>query len=70
MNQIAQNWKTKTILIGILIGAFTGAVAAVILVQQAEKKNATPKLNAGEGVKLGLGILGLLRLVTDITIPK
>jgi hypothetical protein len=70
MNQTAQNWKTQTILIGTLVGAVAGAAAALILVQQAEKKNARPKLNAGEGVKLGLGILGLLRLVSDITNVK
>ena len=70
MNNDLNNWKTKTILIGIIVGAFTGATAAYILVQQAEKKNTQPKLNAGEGVKLGLGVLGLLRLVSDMANVK
>ena len=64
------NWKTKTIIIGAIIGALTGAAAAMIFVQQAEKKNSQPKLNAGEGVKLGLGVLGLLRLVSDMANTK
>jgi hypothetical protein len=69
MNNI-QSWKTKTILIGTIIGALTGATAAYIVIQQAEKKNTQPKLNAGEGVKLGLGVLGLLRLVSDMVNVK
>ena len=70
MNNSIGNWKTKTILIGTVVGALTGAMAAYILVQQAEKKNARPQLNAGEGVKLGLGVLGLLRLVSDMANVK
>jgi len=66
MNQIAQDWKIKTIIIGTLVGALTGAAAAYIVIQQADKKNVRPQLNAGEGVKLGLGVLGLLRLVSDV----
>ena len=70
MIQIAPDWKIKTILIGALIGTLTGAAAAYIVIQQADKKNVRPQLNAGEGVKLGLGVLGLLRLVSDIVNPK
>jgi hypothetical protein len=65
-----QNWKIKTIIIGTIIGALTGATAAFIVVQQSEKKNTKPQLNAGEGVKLGLGVLGLLRLVSDMANAK
>jgi hypothetical protein len=65
MNSINKQWKTKTILIGALIGALSGLIAAYIIVQQAEKKDTKPKLNAGEGVKLGMGVLSLLRMVSD-----
>jgi len=67
---LSQNWKTKTMLIGTVIGALTGATAAYMLIQQADKKNTQPKLNAGEGVKLGIGILGVLRLVSDMVNSK
>jgi hypothetical protein len=59
------DWKKKTLLIGGLVGLATGIVAAVMLIQRAEQQQSTPKLSAGEGVKLGLGVLGLLRLVSE-----
>lgn len=60
------NWKTKTVLIGTSVGAFTGLIAALIILQRAEKNETTPKLSAGEGVKVGMGVLGVLRMLADI----
>jgi gas vesicle protein len=60
------NWKTKTVLIGTSVGAVTGLIAALIILQRAEKTETTPKLSAGEGVKVGMGILGVLRMLADI----
>jgi len=59
------SWKRKTLILGGVIGLLTGLAAAYILVQRAEKDETTRGLSAGEGVKLGLGVLGLLRLLTD-----
>jgi hypothetical protein len=64
------NWKTKTILIGALIGSLTGIIAALMIMQKAEKQSTQPQLSTGEGVKIGLGVLGLLRLVTELTEGK
>ncbi|MCJ7624957.1 MAG: hypothetical protein MUO76_15760 [Anaerolineaceae bacterium] len=60
------DWKTKTLLIGGITGLVTGLFAAYILIQQSEKQEKIPKLNPGEGVKLGLGVLTLLRLISEI----
>jgi len=59
------NWKTKVMVIGITIGALAGVGAAYVLIQRAEQANIQPKLTAGEGVKVGLGVLGLLRMIAD-----
>jgi len=59
------NWKTKTILIGAIAGALVGLAAAMILIKDAEKNNEPPRLSPGDGVKVGLGVLGVLRLLTD-----
>jgi len=58
-----KNWKTKTIALGTLIGALVGAASAYFLVKRSEAQDETPKLTAGEGVQVGLGVLGLLRLI-------
>lgn len=59
------NWKTKTLILGAVLGAVTGLAAAFIFVNQAEENNDKPEFSAGQGVKLGLGVLGLLRLISD-----
>lgn len=58
-------WKTRVMLVGAVLGAITGLGAAFILIQRAESQQIQPKLSAGEGVKVGLGVLGLLRLIAD-----
>ncbi len=60
------NWKTKTILIGTTVGAATGLVAALMMIQRAEKNQTTPQLSAGDGVKVGMGVLGVLRLLAEL----
>jgi hypothetical protein len=58
-------WKTRVMVVGAVLGALTGLGAAFILIQRAEMQHDQPKLSAGEGVKVGLGVLGLLRLISD-----
>ena len=60
------NWKTKVMLIGAFLGVVTGLGAAYILVQRAEQQSTPPRLSPGEGVRVGLGVLGLLRMIADI----
>ena len=59
-------WKNKTMLIGAIAGLVAGLVGAYIVVQRAERENTLPKIGPGDGVKIGLGILGVLRLVADL----
>ncbi len=65
-----ENWKTKTIIIGGLIGAAAGIIAALLLIQRAEETQQVPRLTAGDGVKVGVGVIGLLRLISDIAGSK
>ncbi len=60
------NWKPKALLIGAVIGAAVGVGAAYLFVQQAEREGETPSISPGEGVKLGLLVLGLLRSVAGL----
>lgn len=61
------NWKTKTLIAGGLIGLITGIIASFIMIQQADKRHVTPALTATDGVKLGLGLLTFMRLLSEIT---
>lgn len=58
-----QNAKKKTIILGVVIGALTGVASAYILIKRAEDEEKNPELTPGEGIQLGLGVLGLLRLI-------
>lgn len=58
--------NNKIILFGALLGAVAGGVAAVIYMQRAEEAHQPTQLTAGDGVKIGLGVLGVLKLIADI----
>ena len=60
------NWKTRILIVGAIIGAVTGMGAAYLLVQRAERRGEQLKLGTGEGIKLGMGVLGLLRQVGEL----
>jgi len=60
------NWRNKTFLFGALFGLLSGLLGAYIVVQRAEQNNVLPNVTAGDGVKVALGLLGVLRLVADI----
>lgn len=63
----AQSWKPTVLAIGGVVGAAVGLAAAYLLVQNAERKGEKPEMNLGDGVKLGLLVLGLLRSVVALT---
>ena len=62
--------KTKILIIGALIGAVAGIGAAYMLLQRAAQEERAPRLTTGEGVQLGLGVLGLLKLVSGMGSQK
>jgi len=61
-----KNWKASTLIIGTVVGAAVGALSAFILIKRSEADQTKPKLTAGEGVQVGLGVLGLLRLISGV----
>jgi hypothetical protein len=64
------NWKTRAMIIGAVIGAITGLGAAYILVHRAEEAQTKPQLTTGDGVKIGMGLAGVLKLISDIGSSK
>jgi hypothetical protein len=58
-----QNWKTRTYLTGMIVGALTGLAAAFVLVRRSEEIGEPVQLGAREGLSLGIGLLGLVRSI-------
>jgi hypothetical protein len=66
MEEKKENWKVVTMILGGLIGLASGVIAAYILIQRAEEEESRPRISPGEGVKVGLGVLGVLRIISDL----
>ena len=58
--------QNRILLFGALIGAFTGLVAAMILQRRAQRTGTELSLSAGEGVQLGVMVMGLLRAIAAL----
>jgi hypothetical protein len=55
--------KRNTLFFGALFGALTGLVVAVLLVRRAESEGRDDVISAGEGLRLGMLLLGMLQQV-------
>ncbi len=60
------NRNSRVLLLGALIGAATGLVAALMLERRAEKTGSEITLSTGEGIQLGVMIMGLLRAIASL----
>jgi hypothetical protein len=65
-NNNKESWKTKSLLIGAVIGMLTGLGGAYLLIQNAEKHGTRVELSTGEGLKLSMLVIGLLRQISRL----
>jgi hypothetical protein len=70
MEQSKENWKMVTMLFGAIIGLVCGLIAAYIIIQRAEEEESHPRISAGDSVKVGIGVLGVLRTVADLAVKR
>ncbi|MGD2058335.1 MAG: hypothetical protein PVF85_11335 [Anaerolineales bacterium] len=61
------NWKTRTYLMGAIVGAVTGLGVALVLVKRSEELGEPLQFGTKEGLRLGVGVLGLLRQVGKLS---
>ena len=61
-----QAWKPKALAIGAVVGALTGLAGAYLLIRRAEEAGQRPQFDAGEGIRIGVLLMGLLRQVALI----
>ena len=52
-----------------VIGAVTGMGVAYLIAQRANRQGGEVSLSTGEGLRLGLLVLGMLRQVADLASP-
>lgn len=56
------NWRTKTLIIGGVIGAIIGVGTAYLLARTAEESGGgPPQITTGDAIKSAIGIVGLVR---------
>ena len=60
------NYETRVLLVGSLIGAMVGLVGSFLLIKNNERKGTELQVSTGEGVKLSLIIMALLRQVAEL----
>jgi hypothetical protein len=56
----------RVLVLGALIGAATGLVAALMLQRRAQRTGNEITLSAGEGIQLGVMVMGLLRAIATL----
>ncbi|NWF63029.1 MAG: hypothetical protein HXY38_01880 [Chloroflexi bacterium] len=58
--------NSRVLLSGVIIGAVTGLIAAMLINRRAEKNEMETAITAGEGIKLGVLVFGLLRAIASL----
>lgn len=64
--EVVRNKQVVTLAIGGLVGALIGLAAAYLVWKNAEDSGGKIDISAGEGISLGLLVMGLLRQVAKI----
>ncbi|MCL4871276.1 MAG: hypothetical protein KJ063_20130 [Anaerolineae bacterium] len=69
-NQITsanENWQTRVLLVGTVLGAAVGAATAYLLIRTtSEKQSGPPKISTGDAVKTAVGVIGLMRGIASL----
>ena len=60
------SYETRVLAAGTILGALVGLAGAFLMIKNNERKGTELQVSAGEGVKLSLIIMALLRQVAEI----
>lgn len=61
------NWRTKTLVVGAVVGALIGVATAYLLARTAEESGGgPPKITTGDAIKSAVGIVGLVRGIASL----
>ena len=58
-----ENWKTKTYIVGTVVGAAIGFGTAYLFARSAEEtgRGNPPKISTADAIKSAVGVIGLMR---------
>lgn len=59
-------WKRNVLIVGGLIGAVVGVIAAGMLVKEAAENDNESAITPARGLQIGMLVLGLLRQITKV----
>ena len=65
-----KNWKSIVLVVGGIAGLITGLAAAALIIKRRENSDEEFKLNSGEGFKIGMGIVNLLKQISETGLHK
>lgn len=61
------SWRTKTLILGGVIGALIGVGTAYLLARTAEESGGgPPKISTGDAIKSAIGVVGLVRGIASL----
>jgi hypothetical protein len=66
IEQSPDGYRTKALVAGAAIGAVVGLAGAYLLLRNLEKEDGELNISTGEGIRLGLLVLGLLRQIASL----
>ncbi|MFM8322103.1 MAG: hypothetical protein ACKOC5_14420 [Chloroflexota bacterium] len=61
----SSEWKPRVLVVGGLVGLLLGVTAAYLVIQN-QTDDRPPQYTAGDGVKMGVMVLGLLRGIASM----
>jgi hypothetical protein len=62
-----EQWKTRTLIVGALVGAILGLGTAYLLNRTAEETGGgPPQITTGDAVKAAIGIVGVMRGIASL----
>ena len=66
----SNNWKTRAMIIGGVLGGLAGVFAARMFIQSGEESGASrrgrPKIKPKHALQVGIGLIGLLQKISGL----